>query len=72
MWKSGRHKMCGNPYARVTFWSSHSVPAVPRVDEKNEIAMTVTEAANRKSIEFATPNAVSELLDRKQVFIKKG
>ena len=56
----------------MTFLSSHSVPVVPPVDENNEVAMAVTDATNRKSIEFATPNAVSELLDRKQVFIKKG
>ena len=57
MWKSGRHGMCGNPYARVTILASYSVPAVPPVDEKNEVAMTVTDAAIRKSKEFATPNA---------------
>ena len=56
----------------MTFLSSHSVLLVPPVDEKNEVAMTVTDAANRKSIEFATPNAVSEVLDQKHVFIKKG
>ena len=72
MWKSGHHRMCGNPYARVTILASHSVPSVPPVDEKINVAMTVTDAANPKSKEFATPNAVSELLDRKQIFIKKG
>ena len=38
MWKSGRHKMCGNPQARVTFLSSHSVLLVPPVDEKKRSA----------------------------------
>ena len=71
MWKSGRHKMCGNPYARVTILASYSVPAVPPVDEKNYVAMTVTDAAIQKYIEFATPNAESEILDQKQLFIEK-
>ena len=68
MWKSGHH----DHGARVTILASHSVPAVPPLDEKNYVAMTVTGAAIRKIIEFATPNAVSELLDQNKVFIKKG
>ena len=72
MWKSGHHRMCGNHHARVTILASHSVPAVPPADEKNYVAMAVTEAAIRKNTELATPNAVSKLLDQKQVFIKKG
>ena len=71
MWESGRHGMCGNPYARVTILASHSVPSVPPVDEKINVAMTVTDAAIRKYIEFATPNAESEILDQKQLFIEK-
>ena len=64
--------MCGNPYARVTILASHSVASVPPVDEKIDVAMTVTDAAIQKYIEFATPNAESEILDQKQLFIEKG
>ena len=38
---------------------------------KNYVAMTVTDAAIRKDIEFATPNAESEILDQKQLLIEK-
>ena len=72
MWKSGHHRMCGNPYARVTIWASHSVPSVPPVDEKIKVAMTVTDAAIRKYMEFATLNVESKILDQKQLFIEKG
>ena len=71
MWKSGRHGMCGNPYARVIILASHSVPAVPPVDEKNYVAMTVTDGAIRKYTEFATPNAESEILDQRPLIIEK-
>ena len=71
MWKSGHRRMCGNPYARVTILASHSVASIPAVDEKIDVAMTVTDAAIQKYIEFATPNAESEKLDQKQLFIQK-
>ena len=64
--------MCGNTYAGVTILASHSVPSVPPVDEKINVAKTVTDAAIRKYIEFATPNAESKILDQKQLFIGKG
>ena len=72
MWKSGHRRMCGNLYARVTILASHSVPSVPPVDEKINVAMTFRDAAIRKCMEFATPNAKSEILDQEQLFIEKG
>ena len=59
-----------NLYARVTILASHSVASVPPVDEKINVAMTVTDAAIQKYMEFATPNAESEILAQKPLFIK--